>query len=300
MSVPVQRYQGMELYDLLVEGASAGIELQDESGSMPSGNNGPWNDPETPVRNTSHWLITFLKAYNITDDDQFHEAAVSALEYLQSEETRPQGKTFHHRKNPEKDFCNGLIGQAWAFEALVTATRELGDPEPESLAETVFLQHPFDYERGLWQTVEITGEVLGYDMTFNHQLWFAATGAMLSDEEILEQVRIFLDNLEENLRLYDSGLVYHKVWRDFSVSDHVRYLTGGNDLEFGLRRYRDIARTLLSRNNYDEQIIYRSIGYHSFNTYAFAMLKERFPDHDFWESKKDWINSEIFSFQRVS
>lgn len=36
-------------------------------------------------------------------------------------EARPMAATFWHRKNPEKDACNGLIGQAWTIEALTMA-----------------------------------------------------------------------------------------------------------------------------------------------------------------------------------
>ena len=58
----------MTLYDILVKSALAGIALMQDDGSMPNGHNGPYGDPETPVRNTAHWSITFAKAYEIMDE----------------------------------------------------------------------------------------------------------------------------------------------------------------------------------------------------------------------------------------
>ena len=46
----------IRLWDLIVKSADKGKELQAGDGSMPAGHNGPHNDPETPVRNTAHWI----------------------------------------------------------------------------------------------------------------------------------------------------------------------------------------------------------------------------------------------------
>ena len=134
----------VKLYDLLLQTASQGIELIDPvKGHMPPGHNGLYHDPETPVRNSSHWLITFLKAYEISGEEQFCNAAHTLVEYLGGEELRPGSTTFLCRTNPQKDSCNGLIGQAWVIEALVEAYRVLKIPEALSLAEELFLLHPF-------------------------------------------------------------------------------------------------------------------------------------------------------------
>jgi hypothetical protein len=36
--------------------------------------------------------------------------------------------------------------------------------------------------------------------------------------------------------------------------------------------------------SYQHNIIWKSIGYHAFNTYAFAFLKQHIPQHDVWHS----------------
>src|SRR5690625_4216984 len=130
----------MTLYELLVSSSRAGLNLQNrETGEMPAGHNGLYRDPETPVRNTGHWLMLFLKAHQISGEDNFLKASEKALGYLMSRDARPVGATFYHRMNPEKDACNGLIGQAWSIEALVQAGLQLEREESLTLAREAFL-----------------------------------------------------------------------------------------------------------------------------------------------------------------
>lgn len=249
----------MNLFDLLEQSAKAGLTLQNADGSLPPGHNGPYHDPETPVRNTAHWLITFLWAHNITHDERYQNAANLATDYLASDAARPQKATFYHRTNPKKDASNGLIGQAWSIEALVAAATGLERPECSQLATEVFLLHPFDEATALWDRIDITGHNIGVDPTFNHQLWFAASGALLvkqGHQTIGDQVRHFLDHLETHLALYPSGLIRHR---------HPDTVSQG---EVNSERWH-----------------HRSVGYHAFNLYAFALLQPIFPQHPFWQSE---------------
>lgn len=260
----------MRLCPLILRSAQEAIDmLEGQTGAMPPGHNGPYHDRETPVRNTGYWLISFVWAYRLTGDDRFVEAARRAANYLSSERARPMGFTFWHRKNPHKDTCNGLIGQAWTIEALAVTACPLEMPELAALAETVFLLHPYDTELGLWQSVAVDGTYLGLDPTFNHQLWFAAAGALLlpyESRKVASRVGSFLDHLEHNMNLYPNGLIYHPL----RLKRHVaRYF---------LRR----ARRFRNR----KQLAHKSVGYHAFNLYALALLKERYPQHPFWNSRK--------------
>jgi len=240
---------------------------------MPPGHNGPYHDPETPVRNTGHWLITLLKAYDTSGEQRFLAAARQAATYLRSGEARPMGATFWHRKNPKKDTCNGLIGQAWTIEALAVVARALDMPELIRLAEEVFLLHPFIEDIGLWQRVEVDGTYLPFDMTFNHQLWFAAAGGLLAQyaaNDVDARVWRFMDRLEHHMDVYPSGLICHPLTFRFSWRQQLRNLF--NRLQQSAQARRHLA--------------YKAVGYHAFNLYALALLKQQYPDHPFWRSAK--------------
>jgi len=281
------------LYELLADCADEAIEKMAENGSLPPGRNGPWNDPETPVRNTGHWLLTFLNAYESSNEDRYRSASDRAVEYLLSQEARPYEQTFHHRHVSSQDRCNGLIGQAWSIEALVAAGETLDREELLHLAESVFLLHPFDERLAAWKIVDIDGTVIGFDMTFNHQLWFAAVGALLAQQpntnpEVERRVRRFMDELKANTQLYESGIIRHLLKPDFNIPkyttvffDGIRRGTAHKMILGQLRSMATRGGESSSKDEWHE----RAIGYHSFNMYAFALLYERFPSHDFWNSR---------------
>lgn len=271
----------MQLHRILVETAMAALDKQKQDGAMPSGHNGPYMDPETPVRNTAHWCMTFNKAYEISGEKELKEAAENARNFLHSETARPMGGTFWCRKNPEKDFTNGVVGQAWAIEALLDFDRVFGDKPSVDLAERVFLLHPFDKATGAWRRVNVDGSYHSFDAVFNHQLWFAAAGAQLqgrtNNHTIKDQLSIFFKRLPHNLNLYGDGLI--------------RQQTAGYLVKSRLRRYSSKLSHWRKSNERKQYMYHKSVGYHSFNLYAFALLKESFPEQPFWNSpqwKKLW------------
>ncbi|MDF9744107.1 agl cluster protein AglQ [Natrinema salsiterrestre] len=258
----------------------------DTNGSMPAGHNGLYQDPETSVRNTSHWLVAFSELYDRTGNSQFESAARSMAAFLQSDEARPEGETFHHRDIDGKDQCNGLIGQAWTIEALATAARVFEREELANLAQDVFLTHPQDERTGLWKRVEIDGRILPFDATFNHQIWFAAAGGLLADlpwtsPRVDDRVRTHLNELENNIRLYPNGLIFHPLKPPQSLRRYAHLVRTDERARIGLTLLTSSV-PLPSRRR---QLRWKAIGYHSFNLYAFALLKRQYPDHSFWESE---------------
>ncbi len=255
------------LYDILLQTAKQGIRKQDsECGRMPSGHNGPWKNIDTSVRTTSHWTITFLAAYQISENNMFREYATRCLEFITSDTARPNDKTFIHRKDGG-DNCNGLIGQAWTLEALIYAN-EFVEQDLINLAEEVFLLHPFDSELGLWRSVDVDGSVGSIHSTFNQQLWFAAIGSQLADEnrEIEAMVSRFLDRIEANIRLTSEGLIIHN-----------------NYPHKGYQRFRyDIKNVFF--NGLRQRRTELAVGYHSFNLYGMSLLYCEFPNHHFWKT----------------
>lgn len=262
----------MMLYGLIHSSASAALGFQNSNGSMPEGHNGPYVDPETPVRNTAHWCITFLKAYDISKDKRFLTAAIECGDYLLSDEARPMNAVFFCRKNPEKDFANGLVGQAWAIEALVALYENTKKKEYIDTATAVFLQHPYIKKHKAWIRLNVDGSYNGFDKTFNHQLWFAAAGGLLApfNKEIHKQTVGFMDHLGSHLSLYQDGCIKHAGW--FLCATPI-------DFVFCAGRF----MINLPKRNYLKM---KSVGYHGFNLFGFALLKKAFPSHPFWKSKK--------------
>ena len=146
----------MKLSDFIILSAEKALKLQDNNGSFPPGHNGPYHDPETPVRNSGHWLITFAKCFSLTGKSVFRERVVGAGKYLMSKTARPYGHSFHHRNKNNKDRCNGLIGQAWTIEAIAQAAMTLEDESYSDLAEDVFFQCLLRY----YDLFSLKGEML--------------------------------------------------------------------------------------------------------------------------------------------
>jgi len=278
----------MNLTDFILEISNRAFD--NESIYFNGGHNGPYNDSETPVRNKGHWLIIFSKCFELTGKQIYLDTVRKLAEYLVSKESRPYGYSFHHRLKEVKDKCNGLIGQAWTFEALACASSILGEPQYSEVAEEVFFQHNFNENFGLWNRLEIDGEILSIDDTFNHQLWFAACAALLNtprQEEISDRIFQFMDCLPQNLSVLENGLIYHPIERQLNQtgSDESTKSRLIKFVKTSLSFLRAIDGTTNDSNQmYREKMINKSVGYHQFNMYAFALLKESVPDHPFWQS----------------
>jgi len=266
----------MKVSEVIVRAVDSMLPTQFPDGSFRHGHNGPYYDEELPIRNTAHIMMLLLKTHEITGVPKYREAAIRALSYLTADERRPMGSTFWVRKNPEKDFSNGLIGQAWVIEALTYAAWQLDDPALNILAGKVFLLHPFDEKTGRWRIVNVDGSYAAVDTTFNHQLWFAAAGGMVAgSEQIKSQVGIFLDRLDHNLAIHETGLIVHALGGD-----------AHKKRSFG-RTAKDFISTRLKRRRdapFKDSVINKAIGYHAFNTYAFSLLFEHYGTHVFWRS----------------
>jgi hypothetical protein len=299
----------MYIADILVQIADKALENPNEF--IRAGHNGPYHDPETPVRNRAHWLITFANVFEWTGQIKYCDTVRDLVAYICSEEARPHGYSFHHRNKTGKDKCNGLIGQAWTFEALAKAAACLGHEKYSELAEQVFFQHPFNSDFGLWNRLEIDGEIFRFDATFNHQLWFAACASLHKGQQrstIIQRINRFMDCLSRNLAVMDNGLIYHPI-------DHLIDGQQGKEynLEANIKRFIKNANTIFRKVFFSDsyltgeqqekkkhkKMVYKSIGYHAFNTYAFGILKEQIPEHPFWQSdsfKKciDFLESEEY------
>ncbi len=230
---------------------------------MPAGHNGPHGDPETPVRNTSHWLITFVKAFEVSGEGRFLEAARRCVGYLSSDAARPMKAAFWHRTNPEKDFGNGLIGQAWTIQALARAAPGLGADPALSLAADVFLRHAFEDDRGLFRRLHVDGSLGPVQNALNQQVWLALAGAEVARAlpaadrrrgEIERRVDAFVARLPRHLAWRASGLLVHDARR------------------IGKEGWKRRIRNSLWRPAHPQEV-----GYHAFNLLGLALLDRARP-----------------------
>lgn len=263
----------MNTEELIVTSSWSALSKQNPDGSFQPGHNGPYKDPETPVRNTSHWLISFLKSHELSGEKKFKEAAEKCLGYLMSEEARPMKATFWHRKNPKKDFSNGLMGQAWTLEALEYAYRFFGDDQLLQVASDVFKLHPYSTRHKAWETVNVDGSIRGFDPTFNHQLWFAASGNLVAqhgDQDMQSQILDFLNALQDTMKVYPDGVIMHHP---------TGYQKVGRKALF-FERYREFR----TPKNQKEYTYLKSVGYHGFNLYALGLVHNVYPELQFFKS----------------
>lgn len=269
-----------ELQNILIKASLRAASKQHNDGSFDAGCNGPYKHSETPVRNTAHWISLFCYALrtnklNLKERKFLEETSLKAVNYLLSNNSRPNKKSFFCRSAIGKDSCNGLIGQAWTIEGLITVYNELNIEEARNVALEVFFLHPFDYEKGIWKRVEIDGTILGFDFTFNHQLWFAAMAIQLSDPRVERMVKCFLDLIGQNVETYSNGIIFHATsivkYNFLKLSDIPGYLKA---------LLREFKKPRIKKTLY-----IKSVGYHSFNLYAYAILKKYFPSHAFWTSE---------------
>ena len=259
-----------KINDLFLECCYKSIKNQNEFGYMPSGHNGSYHDKETPVRNTAHWIISFTKAYNLTKRKCFYDAVVLALSYLKDKNLRPSGKSYICRIKESKDKCNGLIGQAWVIEGLIEGYNLTNDIEVYKLACDIFLLHPFCDKKNLWHRVEPNGKILSIDTTFNHQLWFAMSGLKIvksqNNKLIKKRCFDFFNSIYKNIKIHKNGRI-------------------GQSIQLGFKE--DIIKYNLKKILKRDQLKYmklKEIGYHSFNTYAFSIINELYPEIDFFQS----------------
>ncbi len=267
----------VKLLEIIERMAANALVRQSSDGTMPPGHNGPYHDPETPVRNTAHWLFTFSALYENTGEQKWAKAAHRAANYLCSKEARPMNASFWCRKNPQKDFCNGVMGQAWAMEGLIKADAVLDREDCYKTAEEVFLLHPFDESKSIWQRVNVDGSYASYDGTFNHQLWFAAIASQLPKTALAKERALkFLENLEKKIDLYKDGVLVHNS--PVEANSLIKISPTLATMKGVYYKYHYIK----TRN----KLYLKSVGYHAFNLFAFAILKSQFSDHPFFSSLK--------------
>jgi len=272
----------MNALDLLIRAADS---LLAHPEHLQAGHNGPYGVPETSLRNTGHWLILLSNVFRYTGHEPYRRRAEELAEQLLRPEYRPAGYAFAHFVQAGGRQCNGVIGAAWTFEALVAATRLTGDRRYVAAGLETCRAYRFDPSVGLWWVLEVEGASCQLDLTFNHQLWFAACAAELGADQpdIRKQVDAFLDHLTDNMTVLPDGLIYHPI------ENFPAHLVGAQPARklkrLGLRWWDKSKARLSGQPARPAAMIAKSIGYHCFNTHALGILHSCRPDHPAWSGE---------------
>jgi hypothetical protein len=250
------------------------LRINEDGIEVMSGHNGPYHDEETELRIICH-LIILLCNFNIYNDEKKRSLVLDQLvKLLFDQKYRPMNASYYHRKNKLKDLSNGLMGQAWVIECFLELNRYFGNSKYLELAKELYHLHPFDEKKGSWCIVNVDGSISNPDPTFNHQLWFAAMASEIDDEIISSDVEKFFNISAVNVDLYRNGIIYHHS--SIGKTQKVPHLPFIIDL------FLDQLRTIKNKRS----LYLKSVGYHSFNLYAYAILNGKFPDNSFWSSSK--------------
>jgi hypothetical protein len=104
-----------------------------------------------------------------------------------------------------------------------------------------------------------------------------------------------MDCLDMNLTIQSNGLVYHPIEHLFEKRLAGQFLfrkraeTQVNNLLRALKHFqfpKILESEKVIRKRFRKNHIYKSIGYHAFNMYAWALLERQMPDNPFWSSDR--------------
>jgi hypothetical protein len=240
----------VRLKKALIGSSEWAILNQSKDGSFQGGHNGPWNENDTLVRTTAHYAILLHQTYLFTHNEHYKTAALKAGEYLSQSHCRPYGASFECIFGTDQRSPNGLIGQAWAIEALI----ELGIAYQKEawldLAQEIIELHPYDRHKHMWYECDIHGNSRDEMFIINQQTWFAVMvlklGKARNNEGLLSLSTDFFSHCIEKIKISKAGLILNSSPTHFNL--------------------RSIRRILVR----SKLIKVRSIGYQSFVLFAFA------------------------------
>ncbi|NYB74511.1 hypothetical protein HZF24_10225 [Sedimentibacter hydroxybenzoicus DSM 7310] len=262
----------MKLYDLIVNSATRGLELQYKNGSFPKGKNGPWKDNDTYMRTTAHWAQLLYKAYLITTEDKYLRGALRACNYLIDDENRPNNFTFLCRISDTKDNCNGLIGQAWTLEPLIQIGIKEKKDEYINISKNLLERIPFNKEQYLWETIDVDDTNRGCHRTINQQLWISVMslilGDYLKDDTLINNSTNFFLGLSRNIEWLEyEGLIKHTTnKRDNFLKNIIK---------------KAVLKEKVKASTKEMQVL--SNGYLSFILHGFALAYDYCSEYSFWQ-----------------
>lgn len=247
------------------------------------GRNGPYGHADTPTRNTAHWLIVLSYLWENTKDSRYFNKAIEYADYLYGIQKSSVSGAVKCMENTKFDHMNGLMGQAWYIEAMIEASMMAGDKKYYQSARDVFFVPVYNWSDHMWERIELDGSNIGYDKTFNHQLWFAAAGSLLleyeEDSEIERIVGDYLSGCCVHFQTHPDGLIKHYG----DLPDPYEHHGFTAKIKSILKKTILKPMRRIDPNKFDIDSYERA--YHLFNLYGFAILYKRFAEHPFFKSE---------------
>lgn len=252
-----------------------------ELGHAVAGHNGPHGHIDTPVRNTAHYLIIYSYLYKKYKKNEYGDICEVFFNYLKKQQSKSKSGAIKCMENSKFDHLNGLIGQAWVIEALIYYYETFYNKEALGIAYKIFKSQEYDYKMHIWKRVELDGTNIGYDNTYNHQVWFAACsyklGKYCKDLEIENIIEDFLQNgARRDFRVYLDGLMRHNI----NIS------TKSLRKEKVKRLIKQFLTPLKALNAKKFDYKYIEKAYHIFDIYGFSILEEEYKRMPIFSSKK--------------
>jgi hypothetical protein len=152
------------------------------------------------------------------------------------------------------------MGQAWILEAISEFAFITNSKIAAECAYYFYSKFLFCYSSNTWCLVDVTTCKRTYDRVFNHNLWFCAAASLLARQDIPEvskHVSAFVKNIKNELLIYHDSIVHHSspTYLSRLPKDSIRIVL------------RTIKNRVAANTLYE-----KSVGYHSFNLYALALL----------------------------
>ena len=252
-----------------------------KQGFATAGHNGPHGHPDTPVRNTGHYLIIYSYLYKKTKKKRFLDICNKFAEYLLDMQKKSKSGAIQCMLSDIFDHLNGLIGQGWTIEALLYYYDISKDERCLDCAKAIFYSQKYDWNLHLWHRIELDGRDIDIDPTYNHHVWFASCSYKLAelcqDDNIDKIITDFLTKgAERDFRVHDDGLLCHHVHIDRPVMKAGKRKMFVKKMLFPIR--------FINPKKLDPKFM--EYAYHVFDIYGFCILKEKYGDLPLYSSEK--------------
>lgn len=250
-------------------------------GYATAGHNGPHGHEDTPVRNTSHYLIIYSYLYKETGDDKYLAICNKFANYLTKMQQSSKSGAMYCMVSDKFDHLNGLIGQGWTIEALTYYHDICKDSKLLDTAKKIFYSQKYDWDLHLWHRIELDGTDIDVDPTYNHHVWFASCSYRLAelcnDSEIDRMIRDFLTlGAKRDFKIHSDGVLCHHINADRQVMKSIHRKAFIKKLLTPIR--------FLNPKKLDPKFM--EYAYHIFDFYGFCMLKEKYGDLPLFSSKE--------------